>query len=75
MTKSFVKTETVTVKEVVSKIDVDGPGGCYMSVEKVSSDLLEIVVGAPFKKRCAALFSKKTLKELIDTLQEIHDTL
>lgn len=75
MTKSFVKTETVTVKEVVSKIDVDGPGGCYMSVKKLSSNHLEIVVGATFKDRCAANFSKETLKELIDTLQEIHDTL
>ena len=76
MTK-FVKTETVTTKKVVDAINVDGPGGCYMSFKKApySQDSFQIVIGANFEDRCAGFFSKNGIKELIDILQEIHDTL
>jgi len=76
MTK-FVKTETVTTKKVVDAINVNGPGGCYMSFKKVpySQNTFQIVIGANFEDSCAAFFNKGSLKELIDILQEIHDTL
>lgn len=74
MTK-FVKTETFTTKKVVDAINVDGPGGCYMSFEEDFGGMYNLVIGARYENRCASLFTKDSIKELIDILQEIHDTL
>jgi hypothetical protein len=75
MNNPFVKT--VTTKKIVDAINVDGPDGCYMSFrqEPFHEDTFEMVIGAKFENRCAALFTKEGIKELIDILQEIHDTL
>jgi len=75
MNNPFVKTETVVKKKIVDAINVDGPGDCYMSFEEVDGGMYNLVIGASYKDRCASLFTKDSIKELIDILQEIHDTL
>jgi hypothetical protein len=73
MNNPFVKT--VTTKKIVDAINVDGPGGCYMSFEEHNGGIYNLVIGAKYEDRCAALFNRRSIKELIDILQEIHDTL
>lgn len=74
MNNPFVKT--VATKKIIDAINTDGPDSCYMSfTEYNKGSSYELVIGAKYEHRCAARFSKEGIKELIDILQEIHDTL
>lgn len=69
--QEFVKTVT-TVNKVINGI---GPNHTYMSVNPLSSGSIDLVIGAAYGEKCASIFNKTSLQELIDTLQQIHDVM
>ena len=70
MPNKFVKKKTV-----VKVIDGSGPQCANMSVMPDRMDGIHLVIGARYDDRCACVFSKDGIKELIDTLSEIHEAM
>lgn len=74
----FIETKTVkTIKEI---IDGGFTNSAYVSlVPKVNSEgkvrTVNLVIGSSYEHRCASLFNKKALKALVDSLQEVVDTM
>lgn len=62
--------------EVLTVIDGDLPNSAFISVVPDGEiPLIDIVIGAEYKDRCSCRFSKNSVKELINILQEIHDVM
>jgi len=71
------KTEVVTkeVKTINKVVDGSLSNQAYVSIVPDWSGLVNIVVGAEYEDRLACSFSKKSLKELINVLTEVHDAM
>lgn len=70
----FVTTETITKKTINTVIDGGTPNFAYMSVVP-DGDTLYLVIGANYEDRVACHFSKKSLADLINVLQDIHEAM
>ena len=68
-------TEETVTKKIVDTVNGVGPGYCLMSVKGADDGWIELVVDARWEDRCAHRFSKRTLGQLIEELQDIHSVM
>jgi len=71
----FICKEIIT-KTVINSV-VDGYLSNYAGISVVSTEpeLVELVIGSRYVDREACTFTKDSVAELIEVLQEIHDVM
>lgn len=64
---------STTTRQIVTALDATGPDNALVSVQPSASQrTVELVIGGWWDKRCACIFTKSGLAELIYTLREVH---
>ena len=72
---TFVKTTTITTKNVCTVRNGVGPEQILMSVRPLGKGSIDLVIGASATNSCASSLSKKGLAKLIEILQDIHEAI